>query len=472
MKQRKGTIFSLVSGGMELCWMYGWASFLMTAILGFPISFPGMTGAFVLAAILTAFSSGRGWRIIQIGGLHVIGLAVATLAIMHSVYYPSYRLLDGDWLYGLFHQPRTPLAWLILALVLICVILFWIGGVTFARRPRTYHTVCARFDIGLAAFFCLFLTKLVLLSRGGIQVADPWSPTLIFPFFLFSLFAIGMTKVENRAKKAFLPGYRGIGVIATFLAIILLAAGTVVLFFLPLLTTAANAGYSILKGGTAFMLPIIERILRFVFMGRGVREDPPASSSQASKELDFSSSTDSPWMQFIETVMKWGIQGLTALLLVVGCGIILFYLIKWLLSRSKHIEKELTETYAIAPWLARLWSVLILVWRKILLAFRGYRTATEFYTVLTSWGRRSGLACSIHETPREFGTRLGQCFPRLRSEIDVIVNAFNNEVYGGTGMSGEGVRWARAALRTLRSPRYWPRRSKIRFTSPGDRELV
>ena len=86
MKQRKGTIFSLVSGGMELCWMYGWASFLMTAILGFPISFPGMTGAFVLAAILTAFSSGRGWRIIQIGGLHVIGLAVATLATLLIVF--------------------------------------------------------------------------------------------------------------------------------------------------------------------------------------------------------------------------------------------------------------------------------------------------------------------------------------------------------------------------------------------------
>jgi hypothetical protein len=309
------------------------------------------------------------------------------------------------------------------------------------------------------------------LSKGGITVADPWSPTLIFPFFLFSLFAIGMTKVENRAEKTFLPGYRGIGIIATFLAIILLVTGTVVLFFLPLLTAAANTGYGMLRGGAVFMLPIVERLLRVVFMGSGVREDPP-NSSPASKELDFSSSADRPWMQFIETVMKWGIQGLAALLLVAGCGVALFFLIRWLLSRSKHIEKEITETYRIAPWLARLWSVLILIWRKILLAFRGCRTATEFYTVLTSWGKRSGLACLMHETPREFGARLGQCFPRLRSEIDVIVNAFNNEVYGEISMSGEGIRWAQAALRTLRSPRHWPRRVRIRFTSPGEKEFM
>ncbi len=163
------------------------------------------------------------------------------------------------------------------------------------------------------------------------------------------------------------------------------------LFFLPMLTTAANTGYGILKGGAAFILPIVERILRFAFMGRGVREDP-SDSSPKSKEWDLSSSTDSPWMQFIETVMKWGIQGLAVLLLVVGCGIILFFLIRWLLSRSKHIENEIAETYRIAPWLARFWSILIFLWRKTLLVFRGYRTASEFYAVLTAWGKRSGLA--------------------------------------------------------------------------------
>ncbi len=471
MKQRKGIVFSLISGGMELCWMYGWVSFLMTAIIGFPVSFLGLTGTFALAAVLTAISSGKGWRVIQIGGLHIAGFAVAALGIMRSVYYPTYRLLDGEWLRTFFHQSRTPLAWLILTLIIVCIIVFWIGGVTLVRRARTYHTVCARFDIGLAAFFCLFLAKLVLLSKGGIKVADPWSPTLIFPFFLFGLFAIAMTKVENRAKKTFLPGYRGIGIIVTFLAIVLLTAVTVMLFFLPLLTAAANTGYDILKGGAGFILPFVERVLRFAFMGRGVREDPPDSSPK-SKEWDFSSSTDSPWMQFIETVMKWGIEGLAALLLIVGCGIVLFFLIRWLLSRSKHIEKEIAETYRIAPWIARIWSVLIFFWRKIQLAVRGYRTASEFYAILTAWGRHTGLSCLMYETPLEFGARLEQSFPRLTSEIRVIVNAFNNEFYGGVGISGEAIQEARGALRSLHSPRHWFKRIKIRFTNTGDREPV
>ncbi len=95
MKQRKRTIFSLISGGMELCWMYGWVSFLMTAIIGFPVSFLGLTGTFALAAVLTAISSGKGWRVIQIGGLHICWFAVAALGIMHSVL-SAYRLLDGD----------------------------------------------------------------------------------------------------------------------------------------------------------------------------------------------------------------------------------------------------------------------------------------------------------------------------------------------------------------------------------------
>jgi hypothetical protein len=206
-------------------------------------------------------------------------------------------------------------------------------------------------------------------------------------------------------------------------------------------------------------------------MGRGVREDPPESSPK-SKEWDFSSSTDSPWMQFIETVMKWGIQGLAVLLLVVGCGIVLFFLIRWLLSRSKHIEKEIAERYRIAPWVARFWSILILLWRKALLACRGYRTASEYYVVLTAWGRRSGLGRLMYETPLEFGARLEQYFPRLKSEIDLIVNAFNNEFYGEIGISGEVIHRAREALRSLHSPRHWPRRIKIRFTSTGDREPV
>ncbi len=120
--------------------------------------------------------------------------------------------------------------------------------------------------------------------------------------------------------------------------------------------------------------------------------------------------------------------------------------------------------------IALAWTALVLLYRRLLLSIRGYRKAAELYAVLLGWGQRSGLARLIHETPLEFGVRLDKHFPRLKTEIDVIINAFNAEVYGETIMSGEGMRGVYSAWRELRSPRHWPLRMKIRFFNSGNGE--
>lgn len=454
---------------MEMCWLYAWAAFFMTAIMDIPFSSPGAIGAFVLAAILTRLSVGKGWRIIQVGGLQVLGFACVAFGTLHSVYYSSHPLAETGWMLALFHQSRAPLEWLLFILVLIWTLLFWIGGYAQARRPRAYYTVCARFDIGLAAFFCLFLARLVLFERGGVKVNDPVSSNLIFPFFLLSLLAIGMAKVEHKSHKVFLPGYRSTGIIATFMATVVLSAGAVILFFLPFLTVVAGTGYRALKSGAGFVLPVVESVLRYVFMGRGVREEP-AGSSPKPGEWDSIFSVNSPWMQFVENIMKWGIKGFAVLLLIATLSAIIFYLIKWLLSRTARSQTGAGPGYAIAPWFCRLWNALVLLCRRILLSIRGYRKAAELYVVLLSWGRRSGLACLIHETPLEFGARLDKQFPRLRTQIDLIISAFNAEVYGELTISSEEMKKALSAWRTLRSPRYWPQRTSARFFRYADRE--
>jgi len=469
MKTKKGIVFSFISGGMEICWLYGWAAFSMTAIMDRPFSFVGSIGTFVLAAIITDLSIGKGWRIIQVGGLQAFSFACTALVTLHSVYYSLYPLADTSWIVALFHQPRTPMEWLVLVLILIWTLLFWIGGCAQARRPRSYFTVCARFDIGIAAFFCLFLAKLVLLEKAGIKVDDPLSSALVFPFFLLSLLAIGMARNENKAHKVFLPGYRSIGIIATFMATVILSAGAVILFFLPFLTAVAGTGYHAFKVGAGFVLPIVERVLRYVFMGRGMREEP-ASSSPKPGEWDSLFSMNGPWMEYIEKVMKWGIKGLAVLLLLGAFGVIMFYVIKWLLSRTARAQRDTEETYITMPWFLRLWTALVSLYRRLLLGIRGYRKAAELYAVLLGWGQRSGLARFIHETPLEFGARLDKCFPRLKSEIDVIVSAFNTEVYGEVTMSGEGMKKALSAWRTLRSLRHWPLRLKTRFFNSGSKE--
>jgi hypothetical protein len=250
---------------------------------------------------------------------------------------------------------------------------------------------------------------------------------------------------------------------------VILSAGAVILFFLPFLTALADTGYRALKSGAVFVLPVIERVLRYAFMSRGPREEP-AGSSPKSGEWDSLFSMNGPWMEFIEKVMKWGIKGFAVLLLLVAFGIIMFYLIKWLLSRTARVQGDTAKTYEIAPWFVRLWAALVSLYRRLLLSIRGYRKAIELYAVLLGWGRRSGLARFIHETPLEFGTRLDKHFPRLKTEIDVIVSAFNREVYGEVTMSGEGMKETISAWRALRSPRHWPLRLKTRFLNMDAKE--
>ena len=61
-------------------------------------------------------------------------------------------------------------------------------------------------------------------TQGG----DMWGTTpelLLFPFFLFSLLAVGMARNRSSAQRDFLSGYRGIGMIVSF-AVVVLAFGT------------------------------------------------------------------------------------------------------------------------------------------------------------------------------------------------------------------------------------------------------
>jgi hypothetical protein len=88
---------------------------------------------------------------------------------------------------------------------------------------------------------------------------------------------------------------------------------------------------------------------------------------------------------------------------------------------------------------------------------------------LLKWGQHNGLAHFIHETPLEFSARLSKHFPRLTSEINVIVSAFNRETYAEVHMSSEGMKKVLSAWRTLRSPRHWPRRLKTRFLEMSTR---
>ena len=266
MKSRKGSLLFLAVAGMELSWLYAWATFIIASILHRPFPLPEAIGTFALAALLTLVVRGSGWRVILILGLQVFGLLLATSRIVHVFFYESNPFFDQWWLLACFRQPKDPLQWFILVIILFFALLFWVGGVTLARRSAAYLTVCTRFDLGVTAFFCLLLAKFLLLVKGGIDIQDSTPELLLFPFFIFSLLAIGMARNQSSAQRDFLSGYQGIGVIVTFTVVVLAFSGGLVLLFLPYLSTAAEMGYGVLRSAAAPLSPILVAILRFLFM--------------------------------------------------------------------------------------------------------------------------------------------------------------------------------------------------------------
>jgi hypothetical protein len=453
MDVRKGILWYLVNGAMELSWFFGWAMFLSLVFMHRPFPFLETIIAFALASFITHLSTGKGWRIASVLGIQILGLMCVALLVVHGIYYNSYSLLDSGWLFLFFNGVRGVQEWLILSLNIFLVIVLWSSGVNLARRPKEYYSACKHFDLGLAAFFVLFLIKLIALTKGAVLAEDSLSLLFVFPFFLFGLLSIGMARIRGAAAKAFLPGYRGIGVIASFVAVVLLGTGGLLLFFLPGLTAAAQIGYRALAAAGQPLVPVLIAVLSFAF-GPGANR-PAAETTKFSPFAGWdmiAPQTHGWWMEFLQKVLGWGIWGLALLFASV---IALFYTLKWLLSRT---EGSGHQTKAVSWPFAALWAFLAGACGKIYRGVRGYQKASELYNALLKWAVRSGFPHERSETPLEFGARLHARFPALKPPIELIIGAYNREVYGVTVLNGASLAAVNSAWRFLRSPLRWPAR--------------
>ena len=97
---------------------------------------------------------------------------------------------------------------------------------------------------------------------------------LLFPFFIFSLLAIGLVRNRSSERRDFLAGYRGIGVLASFTVVVLAFGAGLVLFFMTYLSAAAEAGYGVLKSAAGPLGPILVRVLLFLFWQTDCEQEP------------------------------------------------------------------------------------------------------------------------------------------------------------------------------------------------------
>ena len=463
MSKDGGPLLFLAQGGMELSWLYAWATFLMTSILHRPFPLPEAIGTFFLATALTLVVRGMGLRVIWILTLQVLGFLLAASRILYIFHYRAYPYFGTGWFVEFSGKTRDPQEWLILLIILIFAILFWLGGVTLARRSNAVFAVCGRFDLGVAAFFCLLLIKFLLRVKGGIEVKDPAPELLLFPFFIFGLLAIGLARNRSSVRRDFLQGFRGIGVLASFTVLVLAFGAGLVLLVMPYLSAAAQAGYGVLKSATGPLGPILARVLLLLFLGARPEEEP-APSSPGGDEMEFTPSGESSWWSdLVLRVLGWGLLGLGLLIGLILCALGTWYFLRWLFSRTSKQEKKPIRWPLFLLWAQRLWAVLCMGLQMAVQKLKGYRVAVQFYSALLKWGRRSGLPHLLSETPVEYGSRLKMRFPSLTGEIGGIVEAFNLEVYGEVALDDEQMSVAKRSWRRLRSPRYWPVRLKSWF---------
>jgi hypothetical protein len=451
----------LAIGGMELSWLYAWATFLTTSIVNQAFPVWEATGTFILASFITLFSTGKGWRVISILGVQVLGFILAALRNVYVFHSWSAPFWGRTWLAEFFSASRSPLEWLHLILLFLITLMLWVGGVTLARRKVAYSALCARFDLGLAAFCALFLIKLLFWAKGGIKLEESISLRLVFPFFVFSLLAIGLVRNQPTTAKNFLPGFQGIGVILSFVVVVFLLGTGLVLFFLPYLTLSAEAGYVVLKTVAKPIGYIFVAVIRFLYMPRIDRPETPSRPPRADLE-DSTGPADGGgwWTEQMEKILGWVLGGFTGLFTLFAFGAVVYLIGRWLFSRSPLRPRRQGPWDLISLWAESLRMFLFAGWRSVVRGLKGYERAVQIYTALLQWGRHSGLPRFLSETPREYGTRLENRFPRVRREIDSIIEAFNREVYGEMALKQQELESARHGWRRLRSPLLWPPRLK------------
>ena len=248
MRYEAGTLLSLVSSGMEICWIYAWASFSMTAILGRAVSFPILAVVFGFRCNPHPFFRRPRVESDKPCRSPCPWLWLGSFFRSPLFHYSSYPFFSAVWIALLFKASRTPLEWVHLVLINIWIGLLWFGGATLAKREKTYFNTCTRFDIGLAAFFVLLLTKLALRVKGGISTDDHVSSMLIYPYLFLSLMAISMARDGREGSKHFLQGRSGLGILMSIVSFVLLSASGLVFFLIPIFTQVGQGtGQQVLK---------------------------------------------------------------------------------------------------------------------------------------------------------------------------------------------------------------------------------
>ncbi len=459
MKPAKQTLLVLSCGGMEITWRYAWAFFLSLLILNRPFPLPETLAVFTMAILATTLAGKKSWRMYQSLALHIFGFTIAALLTTYRLYYQPRPFFSISWIQDWFKQLQEPQQWLIQLLVFACLLLFWLGARALVKRPQNYFPVCLQFDKGLGALFLLLLIKFMVQAKSGIHLEDPVTRYLLFAFFTFGLIAISLARNQSDVQKTFRPGYHSIGIVLGFVSTVLIGSAVLIVLFLPYLTYMADSAQSVLKETTEPMGAVVVKIIRFIFSIGRYRRDIKLFVSSDSIGDQLYPDSEIEWTQSL----GWILLGVIGLIALGVCGHLIHRLVRWLLKRNTMDKSRHQPMVLVSRLLSMIKAFFLGVWNGLLFLFKKIDSAAAVYAGMLGWGRRSGLPGVASETPVEYGGRLKQSFPRLKMEIEMIIEAFNREIYGQIPPDERDLARIQSAQRRMRNPRHWPSRMRAWF---------
>ena len=464
MKRLPDSALVLASAGMEFSWIYALAAFIMSPILNGPYPLPDAMAIFVLSASLTAFSKGRGWRIVQILLAHGCGLALFMARSIHFMFYRSELFWSRQWGAAFFNRSLDTAQHFFLFVFLTWTLLLWIAGVRLALRPRTYLATCTRLDIGFASFFGILIIKLIMHTQYAARSGEVLSEYMIYSFFIFALLSVALARNQSGVRKVFLAGFRGIGLLFSFSVGILLFGTGLILVFLPYLQMVSDAGYDALQTAMKPLTPFVIALFRLIFMHGNRRSAGSAGSPVDSGGMPAAVGESTTWSEWLLIIITWGFLGILGLVAIVLVLIGIWFLLRWLFAKTAVDGRQLPGHQRFLGWLGK-WTARLFAACDRLRSIAGQESAIHFYTALLRWGRRSGMPKRPCETPLEYGKRLQRQFADVAAEIDAIVAVANHYAYGNTAADPDQTTATRSALRKLQSPLLWPNRFKTRLLS-------
>jgi hypothetical protein len=432
----------LITGFMDLAWLYAWAVFTTSPLIHGVLPLASCAAVFWAAALLVRLVGNRGWRVITVGLVNLTGLVLGALVILHGIlapHHPFWRV--GEWL-GAAGSWDVKFPGFTISVVCFWILCFWAGGMRLSRRPANYHTVTSRFDLGLGAFFLLYMIQLLVRMKYGVSVRQDMAGYLMLSFFAFGVFAVGLARSRTRAEKSFRGGYRGAGLLLGFTLLVSFAGTGAALMVLPHLTGAARAAYTGMRTLGTRVEPILTRIVRFTFqpVAGGVS---PTGDAGAARYLTVPEASGR--VSTMGLVLLWALLGVVGAVLLYLLGRALWPAIRRLFLRTGTAGGAGRGFYLSFDRLVAWWHAVI----RLLCKRRDALGVLELYTQMVVWGRRSGIPRAVHETPLEYGARLAGRFPDAGPDFRRIVDAFNLTVYAQAPEELAGLREARGSWRRL-----------------------